>query len=88
MALSIQQIDEMNALIEEISKTVKPNQEVGGQNKVILKNILTTQKTKQSPTFFKTRREYADLIVNYFVNEKKMTRSKFHKANQEFVFLL
>ena len=88
MALSVQEIDEMNVLIEEISKAVKPNQEVGGQSKVILKNILATHKTKKSPVFFKTRREYADQIVNYFVNEKKLTRSKFHKTNQEFVFLL
>ncbi len=88
MALSIQQIDEMNAIIEEIAKKVTPKQEIGGQNKVILKNILASQKTKSAPVFFKTRREYADLIVNYFVNEKKMTRSKFHKANQEFIFLL
>ncbi|HWA34251.1 MAG TPA: hypothetical protein VG737_08990, partial [Cyclobacteriaceae bacterium] len=79
MALSIQQIDEMNALIEEISKKVKPNHEIGGQSKVILKNILATHKTKKPPVFFKTRREYADQIVNYFVNEKKMARSKFHK---------
>jgi hypothetical protein len=88
MALSIQQIDEMNALIEEISKKVKDKQEIGGQNKVVLKNILASQKAKKSPVFFKTRREYADQIVNYFVNEKKMTRSRFHTGNQEFIFLL
>ncbi len=88
MALSIQQIDEMNALIEEISKAVKPKQEIGGQSKVILKNILSTQKTAKTPVFFKTRREYADQIVNYFVNEKKLARSRFHKPNQEFIFLM
>jgi hypothetical protein len=88
MALSIQQIDEMNEVIETISKAAKEGQEIGGQNKVILKNILAGQKEKKVPVFFKTRREYVDQIVTYFVNEKKMKRSKFHAANQEFVFLM
>lgn len=88
MALSIQQIDEMNATIEEIEKKLKPKQEIGAQNKVILKNILLSQKGKKAPVFFKTRREYADQIVNYFVNEKEITKSKFHKSNEEYIFLL
>ena len=82
------QVTEVNAIIEKIEKAVKPKHEIGAQSKVILTNILSANKIKKTPVFFKVRREYTDAIITYFVNEKKLTQNKFHSSGQEFIFLL
>lgn len=87
-ALQPHQVKEINELIEKIEKAVKPKHEIGAQSKLILNNLLASQKIKKRPVFFKSKREYSDQIISYFVNEKKLKQNKFHINGQEFIFLL
>lgn len=86
--LNQQQITEVNAIIEKIQKEVKPKCEIGSQNKTILRSILVNNKVKKKVKFFDVRREYSDTIVDYFVNEKGLAKSRFSMNKQESVFLL
>lgn len=82
------QIGEVNEIIAEIEKSVKPKCEIGAQNRVILRSLLATNKVKKKAKFFDVKREYADTIVNYFVTEKGLTKSKFSMNGKESIFLL
>ena len=86
--LNQQQITEVNEIIEKIQKAVKANCEIGSQNKAILRSLLAANKVKKKAKVFDVKREYSDTIVNYFVNEKKLRKSRFSMNNQEAVFLL
>lgn len=86
--LNQQQITEVNEIIEKIQKAVKPKAEIGAQNKAILRSLLAANKITRKPKFFDVKREYSDTIVNYFVNEKGLAKSRFSMNNQESVFLL
>jgi len=86
--LNQQQITEVNEIIEKIQKAVKPNCEVGAQSKTILRSLLAANKVKKKVKFFDVKREYSDTIVNYFVTEKKLTKSRFSMNSQDAVFLL
>lgn len=87
-ALQPHQVKEINELIEKIEKAIKPKHEIGAQSKPILKSLLVTNKIKKPPLFFKSKREYSDQVISYFVNEKKLKQNKFHRNGQEFIFLL
>ncbi|NJN42035.1 MAG: hypothetical protein HC811_07260 [Flammeovirgaceae bacterium] len=82
------QITEINEIIAEIEKAVKPKQEIGAHDKASLKAQLKISKNKKEPLFFKCRLEYSDAIVNYFLKEKGLQRSRFHRTNQTNIFLL
>ena len=82
------QIEEINEIIAEIEKEIKPKQEIGAHEKVSLKSQLKILKAKKDPVFFKCKLEYSDAIVNYFVKEKGVQRSRFHRTNQTYIFLL
>lgn len=86
--LKPQQITEVNEIIEKIQKAVKGKCEIGSQNKTILRSLLATNKIEKKPKFFDVKREYSDTIVNYFVNEKGVAKSRFSMNNQDSVFLL
>jgi hypothetical protein len=86
--LNQQQITEVNEIIEKIQKAVKPKCEIGSQNKVILRSLLAANKIKKKPKVFDVKREYSDTIVNYFVQDKGLTKSRFSMNAQESVFLL
>ncbi len=86
--LNQQQITEVNEIIEKIQKALKPKCEIGAQSKTILRSILATNKVTAKPKFFDVKREYSDTIVNYFVNEKGVAKSRFSMNNQEAIFLL
>lgn len=86
--LSPPQIEEMNEIIEQIQKALKPKCEIGAQSKSILTSLLAASKVKKKAMFFKCKRELSDEIVNYFVNEKKVTRSRFHTHARDAVYLL
>jgi hypothetical protein len=86
--LNQQQITEVNEIIEKIQKAVKPGCEIGSQNKTVLRSVLTANKEKKKAKVFDVKREYSDTIVNYFVNEKKLTKSRFSMNSQDAVFLL
>jgi hypothetical protein len=86
--LSPQQVTEVNTLIAEIEKVVKPKSEIGAREKAILAGLLKTSKIEKKPVFFKCKREYSDTIVTHFVKEKGLTKSRFHMNGQSFVFVL
>lgn len=85
---SPQQVKEINALIEQIDKSLKPGMEIGAQSRAILPSLLTANKIDKKARFFSCKREYSDTVVNYFVTEKKLSRSKFHRNAQDSIFLL
>ncbi len=87
-ALSALQIAEVNEIITEIEKSIKPKCEIGARDKVIMTGLLKANKMTKVPQFFKCRREYSDSIVSFFVKEKGVTKSRFHMKNQEAVFIL
>lgn len=82
------EINEINEIIAEITKVVKPKSEIGARDRATLQGLLAANKVEKSPTFFKCRKEYSDAIVNHFVREKKIARNKFHTASQGFVYVI
>lgn len=87
-ALTAPQITEVNAIIAEIEKAIKPKCEIGARDKVVLTGLLKVNQVKKVPQFFKCRREYSEAIVSFFAKEKGVTKSRFHMKNQEAVFIL
>jgi len=86
--LSPQQVTEVNALIAEIEKVIKPKSEIGGREKASLTSLLAASKIEKKPVFFKAKREYADTVVAHFVREKGAVKSRFHMNNQSLIFVL
>ena len=52
---SPQQIKEINIIIEQIEKSIKPNCEIGAREKLILNNLLTVNNIDKTPVFFKCK---------------------------------
>jgi hypothetical protein len=86
--LSTQQIKEINELIAEIDKSIKPACEIGAHDKAMMAALLKTQNLKKEAIYFKCKREYSDSIVSHFVKEKGVIKNRFHKNNQSFIFIL
>ena len=82
------EVNEINEIIAEVAKAVKPKSEIGARDKVTLNGLLATNKIEKTPTFFKCRKEYSEAIVNHFVREKKTVRNKFHMPSQGYVFVI
>jgi hypothetical protein len=82
------EVNEINEIIAEVAKVVKPKSEIGARDKVTLNGLLATNKIEKNPTFFKCRKEYSEAIVNHFVREKKTARNKFHMAAQGYVYVI
>jgi hypothetical protein len=88
MALSAHQITEINEIIAEIEKSAKPKNEVGAHDKASLSAQLKLHKVTKAPQYFKCQREYSEAIVNHFVKEKGLAKSRFHKSSQTHIFLI
>ncbi|MBL7873418.1 MAG: hypothetical protein JNM78_17500 [Cyclobacteriaceae bacterium] len=82
------QIKEINDLIEEIAKVIKPKSEIGAHDKPAITQLLKTHEPKKKATFFKCKREFTESIVMHFVKEKEIAKSRFHKNNQTCIFIL
>jgi hypothetical protein len=82
------QVEEINAVIAEIEKKIKPESEIGALDKSILSPLLAANNIKTTPSYFKCKREYSDEIVSYFVKTKSLKKSKFHRNGQSLIFLL
>jgi hypothetical protein len=82
------EVEEINAIIANIEKKLKPGMEIGGRDKGVLTPLLKSQKIDKKPISFACRREHSDAIVAHFVNEKKIARSRFSIALQNSVFLV
>jgi hypothetical protein len=81
------EIREINGIIAEISKVIKPKSEIGARSKATLTGLLASSKTKK-PSYFKCKREYSDAIVNHFTKEKGVTKSRFSMSAQDTVFVI
>ncbi len=86
--LNMQQIKEVNEVIAEIGKSVKPKSEIGAHDKPSLVSLLKAQKLKNEVVYFKCNREYSDSIVNHFVKEKGVIKNRFHRNSQSHIFIL
>jgi len=86
--LNVQQIKEINEQIEEIAKVIEPKCEIGAHDKPSLTALLKAQNLKKDIVYFKCKREYSDAIVSHFVKEKGVTKNRFHKNNQSYIFIL
>lgn len=86
--LNAQQIKEVNEVIAEIDKSIKPKCEIGAHDKPALTALLKAQNEKKKGIFFKCKREYSETIVTHFVKEKDVTKNRFHKNNQAYIFIL
>lgn len=82
------QIEEINAIIQKIEGEMKPADEIGAQKRTILASTLAAQKIKRKPKYFSCKPEYSETIVNYFVTEKGLTKSRFHMNSRDSIFLL
>ena len=82
------QIKEINDLITEIAKVLKPESEIGAQNKTVVSALLKAQIPAKKATYFKCKRELSEAIVTHFVKEKSVAKNKFHKNNQEYIFIV
>jgi hypothetical protein len=82
------EVEEINAIIAEIEKKVKPKMEIGARDKTVLKSLLVANKINKEVIFFKCKREHSDAVIAHFVNEKKLPRNKFSTALQSSIFLL
>jgi hypothetical protein len=85
---NVQQIKEINDLIVEIAKVIKPKSEIGAQNKASLTALLKTQTPVKKATWFKCKPELSDAVVTHFVKEKGVAKNKFSKNNQPNIFIL
>ena len=81
------EVREINEIIAEISKVIKPKSEIGARSKATLAGLLAAAKAKK-PTYFKCKREYSDAIVNHFTKEKGVTKSRFNTSAQDTIFVL
>ena len=86
--LNVQQIKEINEQIEEIGKAIQPNCEIGAHDKPALSALLKAQNLKKEVVYFKCKREYSDALVSHFIKEKGVTKNRFHKNNQSYIFIL
>lgn len=86
--LNTQQIKEVNAVIAEIDKVIKPNYEIGAHDRPALNALLKTQNLKKEVIFFTCKREFSEIIVMHFVKEKSIAKNRFHKNNQAYIFIL
>jgi hypothetical protein len=85
---SQQQIIEINTLIAEIEKSIKPKAEIGARDKKSLSALLKVSPIKKTPHFFPCKREYSDTIVTFFVKEKGVAKNRFHMNGQPAIFVL
>ncbi len=82
------QIEEINELIEQIAKAVKPKSEIGAQDKALLSALLKGQAPKKEATFFRCKREFSEAIVTHFVKEKGVAKSRYHRNGQAYIFVV
>ena len=87
-AFNAHQIEEINELIAQIEKVVKPKSEIGAHDRALLNTLLKGQTPKKEATFFKCKREFSETIVTHFMKEKGLTKSRYHKNSQSYIFVM
>jgi hypothetical protein len=86
--LSVDQVKEINTIIADIEKVVKPDSEIGARDRSVLSSLLKANKIEKKPVFFNCRREHSNEIVNHFINNKSVKRNKFHMSAQTAIYIL
>ncbi len=86
--LSAPEITEINALIAEIEKLIKPTSEIGARDKATLTSLLKANKETKVLKCFACKREYSDAIVLHFMKEKGVAKNRFHMKSQTSVYVL
>jgi hypothetical protein len=86
--LTQDQVKEINAIISEIEKAIKPDSEIGARDRSVLQGLLTANKIEKKPKFFNCRREHSNDIVNHFIRNKSLKKNKFHMNAQSAVYIL
>ncbi|MEO5978224.1 MAG: hypothetical protein ABIS36_18990 [Chryseolinea sp.] len=82
------QIEEINVIIKDIEKEVKPGMEIGARDRTTLAALLSTNKIEKRPKYFKCKKEYSQAILQHFTKEKALTRNKFSMNAQAFIYLI
>ena len=82
------EIREINEIIAEITKVIKPKSEIGARSKATLAALMASGKSTKKPVYFKCKREYSDAILNHFVKEKGVAKSRFSLGAQDTIFVL
>ena len=82
------QVEEINAIIKSVEAALKPGMEIGAKERTSLASLLQANKIEKRPKHFKSRPEYSDAIVSYFVKEKGLTRNRFSGNMQNSVYLI
>lgn len=82
------EVREINEIIAEVAKVIKPKSEIGARSRATLAGLLAASKVTKKPVYFKCKREYSDTILNHFVKEKEVTKSKFSLPTQDAIFVI
>lgn len=82
------EVREINEIIAEITKVIKPKSEIGARSRSTLGGLLTANKIVKKPVYFRCKREYSDTILNHFVKEKGVAKSKFSLPAQDSIFVI
>lgn len=81
-------VAEINELIQEIEKHIKPDCEIGSRERATLSTLLKANKVEQKAKYFACRREDSNKILTYFLKEKGLKQNKFSSNNQPHIYLL
>jgi hypothetical protein len=82
------EVNEINAVIADITKALKKDAEICARNPVTLKSLLTANKVDKKVRAFACKPQYSALIVDHFKKEKGLTVSKFNMNLQNAVCLI
>ena len=82
------QVEEINAIIKAIEAEVKTGMEIGAKDRTSLASLLQLNKIEKRPKHFKSKAEYSDAIVAYFVKEKGLVKNRFSGNMQTSVYLI
>jgi hypothetical protein len=82
------EVREINEIIAEVTKVIKAKSEIGARSRATLAGLLAASKVAKKPVYFKCKREYSDAILNHFVKEKGITKSKFSMPTQDSIFVI
>lgn len=82
------QVKEINVVIAEIEKAIKPNVEIGARDRSVLPGLLKASGSDKKPKFFNCKREHSTEIVSHFLKNKGLIRNKFHMNAQTAIFII
>lgn len=82
------QVEEINAIIKSVEAELKPGMEVGAKDRASLASLLQVNKIDKRPKHFKSKAEYSDAIVTYFVKEKGLKKNRFSGNMQSSIYII